>query len=448
MDTARLPSYNRQLRHFRPAAPFVGEYAPLGDKSLSHRALLFAALAEGESEIRNFPASGVIFAMMRCLRALGVECSLDETTHILRVKGVGLRGFKDPEGPLDCGNSATTLRLLAGVLAGAGVTCTLTGTAGLCKRPMGRIVEPLRMMGADITATNGCAPLTIRPAKLTGISYTLPVASAQVKSSLLLAGLYADAPTALLEPGPSRDHTERMLEAMGVQVRNVERPAYGAVMLPFAGTLQPLNLDLPGDISSAAFLLVRAYLLPGSDFRIRRVCINPTRTAILEALQRFGADLTFEREGLLAGEPVADLHIRHRPIAPCAEPITFAGECIVRMIDELPALLIAAALTPAITSIRDAAELRTKESDRIRLMVDGLRAFGLEVEEFPDGCRLVGRSAPLQPPAGPIAIHTAGDHRVAMCFALLATQTDTAVEIDDFDCVRESFPDFFALCGL
>lgn len=441
-------SYNHQLRHFRPAAPFVGEYAPLGDKSLSHRALLFAALAEGESEIRNFPASGVIFAMMRCLRALGVECSLDEATHVLRVKGVGLRGFKDPEGPLDCGNSATTLRLLAGVLAGAGVTCTLTGSAGLCKRPMGRIVEPLRMMGAEITATNGCAPLTIRPAKLTGISYTLPVASAQVKSCLLLAGLYADAPTALLEPGPSRDHTERMLAAMGVQVRNVERPAYGVVMLPFAGALQPLNLDLPGDISSAAFLLVRAYLLPGSDFRIRRVCINPTRTAILEALQRFGADLTFEREGLLAGEPVADLHIRHRPIAPCAEPITFAGECIVRMIDELPALLIAAALTPAITSIRDAAELRTKESDRIRLMVDGLRAFGLEVEEAPDGCRLQGRTAPLLPPADPIAIHTAGDHRVAMCFALLATQTEAAVEIDDFDCVRESFPDFFALCGL
>lgn len=441
-------SYNHQLRHFRPAAPFVGEYAPLGDKSLSHRALLFAALAEGESEIRNFPASGVIFAMMRCLRALGVECSLDEATHVLRVKGVGLRGFKDPEGPLDCGNSATTLRLLAGVLAGAGVTCTLTGSAGLCKRPMGRIVEPLRMMGAEITATNGCAPLTIRPAKLTGISYTLPVASAQVKSCLLLAGLYADAPTALLEPGPSRDHTERMLAAMGVQVRNVERPAYGAVMLPFTGALQPLNLDLPGDISSAAFLLVRAYLLPGSDFRIRRVCINPTRTAILEALQRFGADLTFEHEGLLAGEPVADLHIRHRPIAPCAEPITFAGECIVRMIDELPALLIAAALTPAITSIRDAAELRTKESDRIRLMVDGLRAFGLEVEEAPDGCRLQGRSAPLLPPADPIAIHTAGDHRVAMCFALLATQTEAAVEIDDFDCVRESFPDFFALCGL
>lgn len=441
-------SYNHQLRHFRPAAPFVGEYAPLGDKSLSHRALLFAALAEGESEIRNFPASGVIFAMMRCLRALGVECSLDEATHVLRVKGVGLRGFKDPEGPLDCGNSATTLRLLAGVLAGAGVTCTLTGSAGLCKRPMGRIVEPLRMMGAEITATNGCAPLTIRPAKLTGISYTLPVASAQVKSCLLLAGLYADAPTALLEPGPSRDHTERMLAAMGVQVRNVERPAYGAVMLPFTGALQPLNLDLPGDISSAAFLLVRAYLLPGSDFRIRRVCINPTRTAILEALQRFGADLTFEHEGLLAGEPVADLHIRHRPIAPCSEPITFAGECIVRMIDELPALLIAAALTPAITSIRDAAELRTKESDRIRLMVDGLRAFGLEVEEAPDGCRLQGRSAPLLPPADPIAIHTAGDHRVAMCFALLATQTEAAVEIDDFDCVRESFPDFFALCGL
>ena len=441
-------SYNHQLRHFRPAAPFVGEYAPLGDKSLSHRALLFAALAEGESEIRNFPASGVIFAMMRCLRALGVECSLDEATHVLRVKGVGLRGFKDPEGPLDCGNSATTLRLLAGVLAGAGVTCTLTGSAGLCKRPMGRIVEPLRMMGAEITATNGCAPLQIRPAKLTGISYTLPVASAQVKSCLLLAGLYADAPTALLEPGPSRDHTERMLAAMGVQVRNVERPAYGAVMLPFAGALQPLNLDLPGDISSAAFLLVRAYLLPGSDFRIRRVCINPTRTAILEALQRFGADLTFEHEGLLAGEPVADLHIRHRPIAPCSEPITFAGECIVRMIDELPALLIAAALTPAITSIRDAAELRTKESDRIRLMVDGLRAFGLEVEEAPDGCRLQGRSAPLLPPADPIASHTAGDHRVAMCFALLATQTEAAVEIDDFDCVRESFPDFFALCGL
>lgn len=448
MGASPLPSYNHQLRRF-PATPLSGEYAPLGDKSLSHRALLFAAMASGESEIRNFPASGVVFAMMRCLRALGVSCSLDAQSHVLRVKGVGLRGFKDPAEPLDCGNSATTLRLLAGMLAGAGVSCTLTGTPALCRRPMARIVEPLRLMGAEITSTNGCAPLTIRPAKLTGLSYSLPVASAQVKSCLLLAGLYADAPTALLEPGPSRDHTERMLAAMGVQIRSVERPAYGAVVLPFAGELKPLDLDLPGDISSAAFLLVRAYMLPGSDFRLRRVCVNPTRTGILDALARFQADITLERQGTLAGEPIADLHIRHRPLAPLAEPIDLAGELIVRMIDEIPALLVAAAVTPATTLLRDAAELRAKESDRIALMVAGLRAFGLDVEERPDGCRLCGRPAPLPAPeGGALAIHSAGDHRVAMSFALLAACSEAAVEIDDFDCVRESFPDFFGLCGL
>ena len=427
------------------AVPATGAYAPLGDKSLSHRALLFAALAEGESEVRNFPASGVTYAMLRCLKALGVACSLSAESHLLRVKGVGLRGFKAPEAPLDCGNSATTIRLLAGVLAGAGVPCTLTGTPGLRKRPMDRIVEPLRLMGAAIEAQDGRAPLTLAPAKLGGIAYTLPVASAQVKSCLLLAGLYANAPTALIEPGPSRDHTERMLAAMGAQVRNTEPPVYGAVILPQDTPLSPLRLHLPGDVSSAAFLILRAYLQPGSDLTLQRVCVNPTRTGFIEAMQRLGADIAYENAGTLAGEPVADLRVRYRTPPAATEPICFSGELIVRMIDELPALMVAAAYTPATVIVRDAAELRAKESDRIAIMAEGLRRLGATIEEYAAGLQIVGAPGPLP---GGATVETHGDHRVAMSLALATQRAQAPVIFDDFACVRESFPDFYALCHL
>lgn len=418
----------------RRTAPLTGAYRPEGDKSLSHRALLFAALAEGESVIRRFLVGGVTRAMLRCLRALGVEWSLDEATHTLRVRGVGLHGFRAPTAPLDCGNSATTFRLLAGALAGAGVPCVLDGSEGLRKRPMGRIVEPLRLMGADVGATEGHAPIAFRPAPLNAISYALPVASAQVKSCLILAALSADGPCAFTEPGPSRDHTERMLAAMGAQVKPLGGGAHGAVAFPQRTPLAPLDTELAGDISSAAFLMVAATIVPGSDFRLEKVGVNPTRTGILDALRAMGADIEATAPAEMAGEPVADLRVRAAPLRGTA----VAGDLVVRMIDEFPAFMIAAACAEGETVVRDAAELRAKESDRIAIMTAELRALGVDVEEFPDGFRIRGTG---RIPGG-ATVRAHGDHRVAMSLALAALVAEAPVTIEGFEMLNESFPDF------
>ncbi len=418
----------------RRDAPLVGAYRPEGDKSLSHRALLFAALAEGESVIRRFLVGGVTRAMLRCLRQLGVCWELDEEAHLLRVRGVGLRGFAPPAEPLDCGNSATTLRLLAGAVAAAGVPCVLTGSEGLRKRPMDRIVEPLRLMGADVRAEDGRAPLTFRPAPLHALAYALPVASAQVKSCLLLAALAADGPCAISEPGPSRDHTERMLAAMGASIRPLDPPAHGAVVLPLAAPLRPLDVELPGDISSAAFLLVAATILPGSDFTLSRIGVNPTRTGILDALRAMGASIDVLDAGVLAGEPVADLRVRAAALA----GTEVRGELVVRMIDEFPAFMVAAACARGETVVRDAAELRAKESDRIAGMAAALRALGVDIEEYPDGFRIRGTG---RIPGG-AELDARGDHRVAMSLALAALVAERPVTIRGFDILSESFPEF------
>ena len=415
-------------------APLTGDYRPEGDKSLSHRALLFAALAEGESVIRRFLVGGVTRAMLRCLRQLGVAWELDEAAHLLRVRGVGLRGLRAPAAPLDCGNSATTFRLLAGAVAGAGVPCVLDGSEGLRKRPMGRIVEPLRAMGADVEAVDGHAPLTFRPAPLHPLAYALPVASAQVKSCLILAALSADGPCAISEPGPSRDHTERMLAAMGAAIRTLDPPAHGAVVLPQTAPLRPLDLELPGDISSAAFLLVAATILPGSDLTLRQVGVNPTRTGILDALRAMGADITAANAATLAGEPVADLRVRAAPL----RATDVSGDLVVRMIDEFPAFMIAAACAQGRTVVRDAAELRAKESDRIAIMARALRAIGVRVEEFPDGFAIDGTGAI----AGGATLDAHGDHRVAMSLALAGLVAREPVAIGGFGILTESFPDF------
>ncbi len=415
-------------------APLTGDYRPEGDKSLSHRALLFAALAEGESVIRRFLVGGVTRAMLRCLRQLGVAWELDEAAHLLRVRGVGLRGLRAPAAPLDCGNSATTFRLLAGAVAGAGVPCVLDGSEGLRKRPMGRIVDPLRAMGADVEAVDGHAPLTFRPAPLHPLAYALPVASAQVKSCLILAALSADGPCAISEPGPSRDHTERMLAAMGAAIRTLDPPAHGAVVLPQTAPLRPLDLELPGDISSAAFLLVAATILPGSDLTLRQVGVNPTRTGILDALRAMGADITAANAATLAGEPVADLRVRAAPL----RATDVSGDLVVRMIDEFPAFMIAAACAQGRTVVRDAAELRAKESDRIAIMARALRAIGVRVEEFPDGFAIDGTGAI----AGGATLDAHGDHRVAMSLALAGLVAREPVAIGGFGILAESFPDF------
>ncbi len=424
--------------------PLLGRYRPEGDKSLSHRALLFAALAEGRSTIRRFLVGGVTKAMLRCLKALGVRWTLDEATHTLTVEGVGLKGFTPPAEPLDCGNSATTFRLLAGALAGAGTPCTLTGSAGLCKRPMGRIVEPLRMLGASVTATGEdsgtcTAPLTFAPATMGSLNYVLPVASAQVKSCLILAALSGNAPSAFLEPGPSRDHTERMLAAMGARVKGLSE-GYGAVVLPQATPLKPLDTELAGDISSAAFLLVAASIVPGSDFVLERVGVNPTRTGILDALRAMGAEITLENPGEMAGEPVADLRVR----AAALHGTAISGDLVVRMIDEFPALMIAAACACGETVVRDAAELRTKESDRIAIMAAQLRAIGVAIEEYPDGFRITGTGR--IPGGATVAAH--GDHRVAMSLALAALVADSPITIEGFEMLNESFPAFPHVLGL
>ncbi len=416
------------------SCPLTGTYRPEGDKSLSHRALLFASLAEGESTIRRFLIGGVTRAMLRCLRALGVEWTLDEESHVLKVKGVGLKGFKTPDAPLDCGNSATTFRLLAGAVAAAGIECTLDGSKGLRKRPMARIIEPLRILGAEVESADNRAPLTFKPAKMGSINYVLPVASAQVKSCLLLAALSGNAPSAILEPGPSRDHTERMLAAMGARVRNFSE-GYGAVVLPQSEPLKPLDTELAGDISSAAFLMVAATLLPGSDFVLEKVGINPTRTGIVDALRAMGAEITFENETEMAGEPVADIRIR---AAKSLTGITIQGDLVVRMIDEFPAFMIAAAYATGETIVRDAAELRTKESDRIAIMAANLQALGVEIEEYPDGFRIQGTG---KIPGG-VTVHAQGDHRIAMSMALAALRAEAPVAIEHFEMLNESFPDF------
>ncbi len=417
----------------RRHAPLIGSYTPEGDKSLSHRALLFASLAEGKSTIRRFLIGGVTKAMLRCLTALGVAWELNEQTHVLTVEGVGLKGFKTPSEPLNCGNSATTFRLLAGALAGAGIACTLDGSEGLRKRPMDRIVDPLNMMGASIQATEGCAPLTFTPSKIQSLYYTLPVASAQVKSCLILAALSGDSPSAFIEPGPSRDHTELMLASMGARVKSFSQ-GYGVVVLPQETPLNPLDTELAGDISSAAFLMVAATIVAGSDFRLLKVGVNPTRTGIVDALVAMGAKITFENEGVLAGEPIADVRIQ----ASCLHGTTIEGDLVVRMIDEFPAFMIAAACATGETLVRDAAELRTKESDRIAMMTQQLKACGVEIEEYPDGFRIRGTG--IIP--GGATVSANGDHRVAMSMALAGLVAKQPIAIDGFEMLNESFPDF------
>lgn len=420
--------------------PLTGTYRPEGDKSLSHRALLFAALAEGESTIRRFLIGGVTRAMLRCLRALGVDWSLDEESHVLKVKGVGLKGFKTPDAPLDCGNSATTFRLLAGAVATAGIECTLDGSDGLRKRPMGRIIDPLRILGAVVESANDRAPLSFKPATMGSINYVLPVASAQVKSCLLLAALSGNAPSAIIEPGPSRDHTERMLSAMGARVRNFSE-GYGAVVLPQSEPLKPLDTELAGDISSAAFLMVAATILPGSDLLLEKVGINPTRTGIVDALRAMGAEITFENEAEMAGEPVADIRVR---AAKNLTGTTIQGDLVVRMIDEFPAFMIAAAYATGETVVREAAELRTKESDRIAIMAANLQALGVAIEEYPDGFRIKGTG---KIPGG-TTVTAHGDHRIAMSMALAALRAEAPVSIEHFEMLNESFPDFPRVLGL
>ncbi len=434
-----------------PGSPLQGVIGPgqafslPGDKSLSHRAALFAALANGVSRIENFLVSGVTEAMLRALTALGVPWELDKVT--LTVQGHGLAGLRNPSTPIDCGSSATTLRLLTGALAAAGTAAVLTGSPGLCKRPMGRIVEPLQQMGAPIQSSpGGNAPLTLSARSmdqpLKALEWTLPVASAQVKSALLLAALAADGTSTLREPGPSRDHTERMLSAMGVAIEswiepgpifitrlhsdplNVERSTFN---------LQPLDMRLPCDISSAAFLIVAALITPGSRVIIQGAGLNPTRTGLLDALRLMGADLTVQPGPAQGGEPSGDILVQSSNLHACE----ISGDLVVRMIDEFPAFAVAAAYASGTTVVRDAQELRYKESDRISALCGELRKLGARVEETADGFVMQG-GLPLR--GGSLDPH--GDHRLAMSLAVAGLASQAPVEIQEAEIIHESFPEF------
>lgn len=426
-----------------PSGPLTGEIQLPGDKSLSHRAALLAALAQGASQIDNFLLAGVTQALLGALSELGISWWMERDS--LYVEGAGLRGFLPPGKPLDCGNSATTLRLLAGALAASGVPAILDGSQSLRRRPMERIVFPLASMGVPIEASSsGTAPLrlSVRPATtpLKGIHYSLPQASAQVKTSLLLAGLAADSPLTLTEPGPSRDHTERMLRAMGVSIQAGPPPADNPegntlILSPPDHPLLPLNIKLPGDFSSAAFLIVAGLITPGSTVLIKEVGLNPTRTGLIDALQSMGADIHLQQKGERCGEPYGDILVQHSQL----EGISVSGPLVVRMIDEFPAFAVAAAYASGTTSISEAAELRHKESDRITKLCHELRRLGIQTTETPDGFSIHGS---MQPEGGIISHH--GDHRLAMALAASGLAANGPVTVTDSNIIAESYPDFAA----
>ncbi|MFL6033994.1 MAG: 3-phosphoshikimate 1-carboxyvinyltransferase [Gaiellaceae bacterium] len=417
-----------------PAAALVGDVAVPGTKSISHRALLFGAIAYGESEIRGVGWSGDVESTANALRALGVRVDADGDDA--RVTGVGLRGLRAPQEPLDCGNAGTLMRLIVGVLAGQDGTFVLTGDESLSSRPMERIAEPLRQMGARVETTDGHAPLTVTGgAALHPVSYELPVASAQVKSCVLLAGLYADdGPTVVVEKGAqTRDHTERMLRAMGARVQSSPRQAS---VWP-AERLAPLSLEVPGDFSSAAPLVVAATLLSGSELRIHGVNLNPTRTGLLGVLERMGARIAVFNRRTLAGEPAGDLDVRASDLT----ATTVAPEEVPSMIDELPLFALAAGMAHGESRVEGAQELRAKESNRIESVTTSLRGLGIRVSASHDGFGV--RGIPTRPKGG--GMSSDGDHRLAMLGAVAGLVSREGVRLEDAEAVAISVPGFYDL---
>jgi 3-phosphoshikimate 1-carboxyvinyltransferase len=424
-----------------PGKPLRGEYRLPGDKSLSHRMALLAALAEGQSRISNFLVSGVTEAMLRALTALEVEWELSGDQLV--VSGRGFGGIKSPRNAIDCGNSATTLRLLAGAMAAANLPAVLDGSEGLRRRPMDRILTPLQQMGVAITGSAGCAPLQITPTllPLKALDYRMPVASAQVKSCLLLAALSADGPSIVREPGPSRDHTERLLQAMGVKITSwIEYPSgeavaqYNTHLLPQNGSpLLPLTIPIPGDISSAAFLIVAALVLPGSEIILRNVGLNPTRTGLLDVLWAMGADIQVLNSSQEPGEPWGDLLIRSSSL----RGTQVSGPLVVRMIDEFPAFAVAAAFAEGETVVSQAEELRYKESDRISALCQEFSRLGIHIHETQDGFTVSGAEMPA---GGDVDPH--GDHRLAMALGLVGLAGSQPVTVQGAQVIGESFPEF------
>ena len=409
-----------------------------GDKSISHRAVLLGALADGVAHIENFLPSGDCRASVGAVRALGIEIE-KVTPTTLRVHGRGLGGLREPEAVIDCVRSGTTLRLLSGILAGQLFTSILSGDRQLLRRPVKRIIEPLRQMGATVLGRAGdrLPPLTIRGGGLRGIEYHLPVASAQLKSCLLLAALYAQGPTTLHEPGPGRDHTERMLQAMGARL-DIDGPR--CTLIP-GHPLRAIDTVIPGDFSSAAFPLVAAVLTPGSEITLEGVGVNPTRTGLLDILRQMGAQIQEIHPRLVGGEPVADLIVRSAGL----RGVEVGGTMVVRAIDEMPVWAVAATQAQGVTILRDAAELRVKETDRIATTVKELRRLGADIEALPDGFVVRGPT-PLRLDRDPEgAVHSHGDHRLAMALVVAGLVAQGRTRVQDTAIVADSFPGFVAL---
>ncbi len=418
-----------------PGGKLEGRIRVPGDKSISHRFVMLSAIAEGTSEAGGFLQGEDTIATANAFRAMGVNVEGPENER-LRVDGVGLRGLSAPATDLDMGNSGTAMRLLAGILAGQRFNSRLTGDASLSRRPMTRVTEPLRNMGARIdSATSGTPPLEILAAEgpLRALNYTLPVASAQVKSCLLLAGLYAGGTTCVVEPVPTRDHTERMLAAFGHPVKVSDR----RICIEGGGRLHGAKMQIPADISSATFFMLGAAIAEGSDLLLQGVGVNPTRTGIIEILSLMGADIQLQNRRDSGGEPVADIRVRASPLKGIQVP-----ESLVPLaIDEFPAVFVAAACAEGETRVTGASELRVKESDRIAAMAAGLKILGIDVEPTDDGMRVRGGSL------GGGRVDSRGDHRIAMAFSMAALAAGERVVIEDCANVDTSFPGFAALAA-
>ncbi|HEX2237683.1 MAG TPA: 3-phosphoshikimate 1-carboxyvinyltransferase [Gammaproteobacteria bacterium] len=427
MDQRRQPSFRTQ-----PGGRLMGRLRVPGDKSISHRAVMLGAIAEGTTRIKGFLRAQDCLATLKAFQAMDVCIEEDRQAGDIAIRGAGLYGLQAPQSPLDLGNSGTSMRLLAGLLCGQPFDTLLIGDVSLMHRPMQRIAEPLTRMGAAIqTSTQGTPPLRIIGGqRLRGIEYHMPIASAQVKSSILLAGLYAQGRTCVIEPMPARDHTERLLAEFAYSIERQDLK----VSLQGGGRLQAAMIEVPADISSAAYFMVGASIAPGSDVTLEHVGINPTRSGVIEILRRMGSNIKVSNRRMAGGEPVADIHVTSTAL----KGIHIPPELVPLAIDEFPAILIAAACARGVTVLTGAEELRVKESDRIQAMMTGLRACGINAEPTADG--MIVRGGQLQ---GAI-VDSHGDHRVAMAFAIAGLAACGDIIVRDYENVATSFPDFVA----
>ncbi len=418
----------------KKASGLRGELLLPPDKSISHRAIILASIANGKSKIRNFLRAADPLSTMNAFRMLGTEISGEDRSEVI-INGKGLYGLKEPFDVIDCGNSGTTVRLITGILAGSPFFSTLTGDASLRQRPMARVVAPLQAMGANIAGRAGgtLLPIAIKGGGLKALHYEMPVASAQVKSCLILAALYADGVTSITEPFKSRDHTEKMLASMGAHIESDD--SGNSISIEGGSKLNALDMTVPSDFSSAAFFLVASLIVPGSELLIKNVGVNATRTGLIEVVKEMGASVQLLNSREISGEPVADLYCK---TAGLLKAVKITKERIPRIIDEFPILCVLATQAEGITEIRGAEELRVKESDRIKAMASELRKLGVEVEEYNDGIAIKGKK---ELTGGSVTSH--GDHRIAMSMAVAALVADGTTVINNASCVDISFPGFF-----